>query len=95
VSESRLAKRYFVSGRVQGVGYRYFVQDAAEKFGIAGYVRNLDDGRVEVLAVGTSGQLAQFRELLKRGPTFSSVSEVREETAGDERGYETGFVIRH
>jgi acylphosphatase len=95
VSESRIANRYFVSGRVQGVGYRYFVQDAAEELGIAGYVRNLDDGRVEVLAVGTSGQQMQFRALLKRGPTFSSVSEVREEAARHETGYETRFVIRH
>ena len=46
------ARRWFVSGRVQGVGFRYFVQDRAEELGVKGWARNLDDGRVEVYGVG-------------------------------------------
>ena len=46
------ARRWFVRGRVQGVGYRYFAQHAASSLGLAGYARNLDDGRVEVYAAG-------------------------------------------
>ena len=72
------AKRFFVSGRVQGVGYRYFVIDAAEQMGITGYAKNLGDGRVEVYAVGTIAQLSDFARELQRGPAFASVADVAE-----------------
>jgi len=93
VSDAKLAKRYFVSGMVQGVGYRYYTQAAAEKLRIHGFVRNLLDGRVEVFAVGAPQQHAEFRAMLERGPRFSSVSEVKEETATPDPHYEGGFVI--
>jgi acylphosphatase len=93
VNEDKQAKRYFVSGTVQGVGFRYFTQHAAEKLSISGYVRNLLDGRVEVFAVGTPQQHAQLRAVLERGPRFSSVSEVHEETASFDPQYEDDFVI--
>jgi acylphosphatase len=81
VHDIQRAKRYFVSGRVQGVGYRYFAQRAAQRLGIAGYVRNLGDGRVEVYAVGGEGTLAQLRGELERGPRGAQVSNVTEEAA--------------
>jgi acylphosphatase len=93
VSETRLAKRYFVSGMVQGVGFRYFTQDVAERLKISGFVRNLRDGRVEVFAMGTAQQHAGLRALLDRGPRFSSVTEVVEEPAAPEAQYEGGFVV--
>jgi acylphosphatase len=93
VSEAKLAKRYFVSGMVQGVGFRYFTQAAAEKLRVCGFVRNLGDGRVEVFAMGAPQQQAEFRALLERGPRFSSISEVLEETATPDPQYEGGFVI--
>ena len=93
MSETKLAKRYFVSGMVQGVGYRYFAQDAAENLKISGFVRNLRDGRVEVFAMGTTGQLAQLRALLEKGPRFSNVREVRDEPAALDARYEGGFVV--
>lgn len=93
VSETRSAKRYFVSGMVQGVGFRYFTQDVAERLKISGFVRNLRDGRVEVLAMGTPQQHAELRTLLERGPRFSSVTEVQEEPAPVERQYDGSFVI--
>jgi acylphosphatase len=93
VSDAKQSKRYFVSGIVQGVGFRYFTQHAAEKLNVSGYVRNLHDGRVEVFAVGTPQQHAQLRALLERGPRFSSVTEVQEEAASPDPQYESGFAI--
>jgi acylphosphatase len=93
VSETKQAKRYFVSGMVQGVGFRYFTQDAAEELRLSGFVRNLRDGRVEVFAVGTPQQHAQLRAALERGPRFSSVSEVQEEDSIPDSEYASGFLI--
>ncbi len=93
MSDAKLAKRYFVSGMVQGVGFRYFTQDAAERLRIHGFVRNLRDGRVEVFAMGAPQQQAEFRAMLERGPRFSSISAVQEEPAAPDPQYEGGFVI--
>ena len=78
---------------VQGVGYRFFAQRAAEKLKISGFVRNLRDGRVEVFAMGTPGQHKELRRLLERGPMGSDVTDVLEEPAALEPQYEGGFVI--
>jgi acylphosphatase len=93
VSDAKQAKRYFVTGRVQGVGFRYFTQHAAEKLKVSGYVRNCQDGCVEVFAVGTPQQHAELRALLERGPRFSSVDAVREEAAALEAQFASGFAI--
>jgi acylphosphatase len=95
VSETKQAKRYFVSGMVQGVGYRYYTLAAAEKLRVSGFVRNLRDGRVEVFAVGTPQQHRELRSMLERGPRFSSVSEVREEPAISDAQDRAGFFIDH
>lgn len=95
VSEHKQAKRYFVSGNVQGVGYRYFTQRAAERLQLKGYTRNLPDGRVEVYAIGTPDQLARLRSALERGPWGASVSEVREEGATIDSNYAFNFVITY
>lgn len=93
VSDTKQARRYFVSGTVQGVGYRFFAQRVAEKLGIGGYARNLFDGRVEVLAIGSAAQLDEMKSALERGPRFSGVSGVREEEAQPSPLHENGFVI--
>lgn len=93
VSDAKQTRRFFVSGLVQGVGYRYFAQSTAERLGICGYARNLFDGRVEVLAVGSARQLDEMKTELQRGPRFSSVSSVREEQAQSEPHHERRFVI--
>jgi len=54
------ARRWFIGGRVQGVGYRYFAQRAASGLGLRGYARNLDDGRVEVYAIGAADKHLRF-----------------------------------
>jgi len=59
-TKKETARRWWVRGRVQGVGYRYFAQKAATGLGLTGYARNLDDGRVEVYAVGTEEKLSQL-----------------------------------
>jgi acylphosphatase len=93
VSETKVAKRYFVSGMVQGVGFRFFTQRAAEKLRVSGFVRNLWDGRVEVFAMGTPQQHGELRRLLERGPVGSEVTEVQEEPTAPESEFDGGFVI--
>jgi acylphosphatase len=74
--EMRVARRYVVSGRVQGVGFRYFTQDTARREGLAGVVRNLPDGRVEAVAEGDSEALGRFEVALRRGPARARVDSV-------------------
>lgn len=93
MSQATQARRYFVSGSVQGVGFRYFTQRAAEDLGISGYVRNLRDGRVEVYAIGSTEKLFSLKTILENGPSFSSVGELREEHAAVDAQYENKFVI--
>lgn len=66
----------FISGRVQGVAFRYFAQDMASSLEVTGWVRNLHDGRVEVVAEGERDRLEQFLALLRRGPRLARVEEV-------------------
>lgn len=73
-----LAKRFVVRGRVQGVGFRWFVEREAHMLGIAGWVRNSSDGSVEVLAMGTRDQLLGLRSKLQQGPRASRVDDVEE-----------------
>jgi len=80
-SPKKIAKRWFIRGRVQGVGYRYFAQHAASSLGLTGYTRNLDDGRVEVYAAGPSEKLSELAGMLHRGPRWSEVRGVEEQEA--------------
>ena len=87
------AKRFFVSGRVQGVGYRYFAMDTAEQIGVTGYTKNLADGRVEVYAIGTSAQLRDLARELRRGPALAAVSDVDEVEAEVLSAFSSGFSV--
>jgi acylphosphatase len=73
---AKQARQYFIQGRVQGVGYRYWAQLHARRIGIRGYARNLEDGRVEVYAIGTPQQLSEYAGHLWQGPPFSDVRAV-------------------
>jgi acylphosphatase len=95
VRDEPRAKRYYVSGIVQGVGYRYFARGAAVRLGIAGYTRNLNDGRVEVYAVAPAESLAALRAALERGPESASVSRVVEEEAEIDARFQSGFSIEY
>ena len=81
MNAAKTARRYFVSGIVQGVGFRYYTQDEAERLHLSGYVRNLRDGRVEVYAIGSQENLARLRTLVERGPRGAMVQHVDEESA--------------
>ena len=71
--------RWLVSGRVQGVGFRWFVLQAALDLGLAGTVRNLPDGQVEVVAGGSEEALSRLQTQLRRGPPGARVTAVRTE----------------
>ena len=71
-----VTKRFVVSGRVQGVGFRYFVVREAEALGLAGWVRNLPDGRVEVLVSGEGGPVDALEGRLWQGPPHALVAGV-------------------
>jgi len=75
------ARRFVVRGRVQGVGFRWFVEREALSLGIGGWVRNNADGSVEVLAVGTRDQLLSLRSKLRQGPRAARVDDVQESEA--------------
>lgn len=77
----KLAKRWFISGTVQGVGFRFFVQAKASSIGVTGWARNLDDGRVEVYAVGSEDQLNALAGALHIGPHASEVRGVEQQDA--------------
>src|SRR5579862_4090663 len=76
VPQGRQARRIFVSGQVQGVGYRYFARQVAAQIGVAGYVKNLADGRVEVYAIGSQAELDRLAAELRRGPRHAIVEDL-------------------
>ena len=71
-----IGRRYIVRGRVQRVGFRYFVEDAARREGIQGYVRNQHDGTVEVVAEGDADAMHRFEMAVRRGPSGARVDDV-------------------
>ena len=91
---SRVARRFLIRGDVQGVGYRFFAQRAAARHQVVGYVKNLDDGRVEALAEGAATQVEAFKHDLATGPRFGRVDDV-EELNLDPSGTYSSFRIEH
>jgi acylphosphatase len=89
----RVARRYRISGRVQGVGFRFFTEAAAARDGIHGWVRNLPDGAVEAVAEGEADAIERFERSLRHGPPGSRVEDVEVEHAVP-TGRDTGFSIR-
>ena len=71
-----IAAEMIISGKVQGVGYRYFTVKQADRFGLTGFVKNLPDGRVFVFAEGEKEIIQQFKTDLEKGPRFSRVENV-------------------
>ncbi|MDQ4122005.1 MAG: acylphosphatase [Acidobacteriota bacterium] len=72
------ARKFFISGEVQGVGYRFFAQRAAAKHQVLGYVKNLPDGRVEAWAQGSARSVEAFKTELAAGPAYSNVEQIEE-----------------
>jgi acylphosphatase len=81
-----MVQHFLVKGRVQGVGFRWFVHREAAEIGLRGWVRNTDDGDVEVLAAGEPEQLKDLMKALGQGSRGSRVDEVIEHTLADSEG---------
>jgi len=89
----RVARRFLVSGRVQGVGFRFFAEAVGVREGLHGWVRNLPDGRLEAVAEGEADAVERFERALSHGPRGARVDDITtEEEMPDAR--ETGFSIR-
>ncbi len=88
-----IARRFIVTGRVQGVGYRYYVQDHAAVEGVHGFVRNLPDGSVEAVIEGDDESVLRVERALRRGPASARVEHVEVEELAPS-GRATGFSVR-
>ena len=88
-----VAKRFLVSGRVQGVGFRHFVRDHAAVEGVHGWVCNLADGRVEAVIEGDEESVLRVERAIRRGPSHAHVDNVVVEAAAPS-GRATGFSIK-
>lgn len=89
----KVARRYVIAGRVQGVGFRWFAHDAAAREGVHGWVRNLADGRVEVVAEGDAEAIDRLESAVRRGPPSARVERVEVEEQAP-AGRVAGFEIR-
>jgi acylphosphatase len=89
----RIARRYLISGRVQGVGFRIFAESAARREGIHGWVRNLPDRRVEVVCEGETDAIERFERAIRQGPPSARVDRVEIDSTSLTIA-ETGFDIR-
>jgi len=92
MSNKQQCRRFLISGRVQGVFYRASTRERAAALGINGYARNLDDGRVEVLACGTQASLDALEAWLWQGPSAAGVKHVDAEQSPGDESYDS-FVI--
>ena len=89
----RVARRYLITGRVQGVGFRFFTEAAAAREGLHGWVRNLPDNRVEIVAEGDAEALQRFERHIRHGPPGARVEKVElDDMVPSDR--DTGFGIR-
>jgi acylphosphatase len=88
-----MARRFVVSGQVQGVGFRMFAAAAARRDELRGWVRNLPDGRVEVVCDGDPQSVERFARMLRQGPPGAQVDNVESESTTF-TAHDTGFTIR-
>lgn len=91
---AQLTQQILVTGRVQGVGFRRFAQTCALAGGLKGWVRNLADGRVEVLVQGEESSLHSFVEKLKQGPSLSQVQRVSVDEVKSDSAFTEFTVIK-
>lgn len=89
-----IKKRFRIYGHVQGVGFRYFTWQYALKIGVTGFVRNLADGSVEVIAVGSENQIDALNAWLQHGPRTAIVDNVFSENYLGEKEF-TAFQVLH
>jgi acylphosphatase len=80
---------------VQGVGFRFFAERVARRLHLAGYVRNLPDGSVEVYAAGEAASISEMEKELRQGPRMAAVTGVRSEDASVDERHASAFSIEH
>jgi len=90
----RIARQFLVSGRVQGVGFRFYVQDVATREGVTGYVRNLPDGRVEAHVEGDADAVTRVERAIHSGPAGARVEYVDTEVLPPSGQYKS-FRVTH
>src|SRR5262249_6953851 len=90
-----VARRLIVEGLVQGVGFRWFVVRRAQALGVGGWVRNLPDGRVEVVAIAGSDLVAQLEAAVREGPSGAHVTRVTSSDVPHEDVDAKSFTVRH
>ena len=90
----RTCRRFVISGRVQGVGFRYFVQSVAIRESLTGWVRNLEDGRVETAAAGDKDAMERFERAIRQGPSSARVEHVVVDDTFPMSEHASGFHIR-
>ena len=89
-----VARKFYIRGVVQGVGFRYFAQRSAARHQVLGYVRNMADGSVEALAQGSENKVEAFKHDMAAGPRFSQVEEVEELVIEPSREYSSFRIER-
>jgi acylphosphatase len=85
----RVARRFLITGRVQGVGFRYFTEDVAAREGVTGWVRNLPDGRVEAVVEGEAEAVTRVERAIRQGPRGARVESVQVDTEEPSGRYTT------
>jgi acylphosphatase len=90
----RIARRFVINGRVQGVGFRWFTKDVAMREGVTGWVRNLPDGRVEALIEGDAEAIARVEQALHTGPPGARVQSVNSLADEADGGYRSFTIER-
>ncbi len=88
----RRARQYVISGRVQGVGFRWFTAESAAREGLHGWVRNTPDGSVEIRAEGEAESLERFERAISHGPSRARVDRI-DVADLDADGRHTGFTV--
>lgn len=89
----RVARRFVVGGRVQGVGFRYYTQDAARREGVTGWVRNLPDGSVEALVEGDVEAVTRVERAIRSGPRGARIDSVYVDTEEPSGAHRTFSVV--
>jgi acylphosphatase len=90
----RIARRFVINGRVQGVGFRWFAKDVAAREGVTGWVRNLPDGRVEALIEGDAESVTSVERALRIGPPGARVQTVNTTTEEPSGAYDDFSIER-
>ena len=89
-----VARKFLISGVVQGVGFRFFAQRSAARHQVHGYIKNLEDGRVEAFAQGPEKLVEEFKNDLAAGPRYSQVDEIEETVLEPSRSYSSFRIER-